>query len=950
MKKNTISFKLSLTYLTIIISAIISGFFCLKSVYYYQELDAEISTKNIPCINLLKEGITVSNEIEYLLNQPVKNKEVTSKNELLTFINTKFYDFSEELAFSEKYCTSENEKSFIKKSNTINKSLIKLVNTAFNNSKTLDVKKLKKLSSQNIKSLKKQLSHKENRQKKIVLLKESVLEQLTYIIYFAILSILVISISSIYFTRKVISLPLERIKKHIYELSNGKINQLKFIDRNDEISNIKKSLNHLIQGLNIKTVFAKNIIENNFESKLKLDSEYDVLGQSLNSMAENMKTYSENIQRISNLQESIFNSTKQAIISTDKEGTIILFNKAAEKMLGYSSEEVVHKTSPAIFHDLEEVGNYAETLTKELGYEVQPGFKVFIEKAIKNGSDSHDWTYIRKDGSKLFVNLITSPVVDVNNEIIAYTGVVTDITQSVKDTNEIELLKKVIDEIAIFSVADHQGRIIEVNNKFLEISGFNRKDLIGQNHSILNSNHHSKEFFIQLWQKIANGEIWNGEIKNKKRDEGFYWVNTTIVPIKDPFTKKFKFISLRFDITQKKEIELELIKEKEQVEKLALAKDEFLSSMSHEIRTPLNGILGFTEILLQDEKINDIQLKQLKAIKTSGDILLVIINDILDIAKVESGNMSIESIPLNIYEHIPIILGTFSTKINEKKINLEFSIEDDIPEIILGDSVRISQIIINLASNAIKFTPEGGEIKLHLSSEVKENKDYLKFTLSDSGIGIPENKLDLIFQPFIQTEEDTARKYGGTGLGLTIVNKIVRLMDGEIKVTSKVNKGSTFTVLIPLIKEENTYEQKELTSKSETVILDQKKTIKKHVLIVEDNSINQLLAQTVLNAIGYTFVTVENGKLAYDIIRTKKEKFDIILMDIMMPVMDGYEASILIRALEDEELRIIPIIALTADVTPTVKEKCKKIGINAYISKPFDSNELNKTIQINLRS
>ena len=175
-------------------------------------------------------------------------------------------------------------------------------------------------------------------------------------------------------------------------------------------------------------------------------------------------------------------------------------------------------------------------------------------------------------------------------------------------------------------------------------------------------------------------------------------------------------------------------------------------------------------------------------------------------------------------------------------------------------------------------------------------------------------------------------------------------MDGEIKVTSKVNKGSTFTVLIPLIKEENTNEQKELTSKSETVILDPKKTIKKHVLLVEDNSINQLLAQTVLNAIGYTFVTVENGKLAYDIIRTKKEKFDIILMDIMMPVMDGYEASKLIRALEDEEQRTIPIIALTADVTPTVKEKCKKIGINAYISKPFDSNELNKTIQINLRS
>jgi signal transduction histidine kinase/ActR/RegA family two-component response regulator len=387
-----------------------------------------------------------------------------------------------------------------------------------------------------------------------------------------------------------------------------------------------------------------------------------------------------------------------------------------------------------------------------------------------------------------------------------------------------------------------------------------------------------------------------------------------------------------------------LIDEKERSDRLAIAKDEFMASMSHEIRTPLNGILGFTDLLIKNPTLDAETKKQLDYIKMSGDILLVIINDILDLAKIESGQITLSKKPFNLPLLTQLIYDTFSNKTIEKKIKFKISIDENVPTNLIGDSIRISQILFNLVSNAVKFTRIKGKIKLKikLTKEV-DGFYYIKMSVKDTGIGIPSDKMDEIFNPFIQVSEDTARKYGGTGLGLAIIKKIITLMDGEIEVESILGIGTKFTVTIPFQKPVNESSiidtiNNEQLAKPRLAVKDRK--IK--VLLAEDNRINQILAQKVLSRLNFVCTTVENGKLAVEAV--KNEDFDIVLMDIMMPVMNGYDATLAIRGLEDDTKRSIPIIALSAIVTGSVSEICISTGIDAYLSKPFDINELYNTI------
>jgi CheY-like chemotaxis protein len=358
--------------------------------------------------------------------------------------------------------------------------------------------------------------------------------------------------------------------------------------------------------------------------------------------------------------------------------------------------------------------------------------------------------------------------------------------------------------------------------------------------------------------------------------------------------------------------------------------------MSHEIRTPLNGILGFTKVLLQNKDLSVEQKKQLDAIKSSGDILLVIINDILDLSKIEAGKLSLEEMPIDLIAITRQAIDTFEVKAEEKKIKIHQKNSADFPSMVLGDSVRISQILLNILSNALKFTPENGLITVESSHQLIENdKLIINLKIQDSGIGIPSDKLDAIFEPFVQTSNDTARKFGGTGLGLSIVKKLVEMMNGSIHVESEIGVGTTFNISIIL-----------------SNYTDFSKNIKEHsdddkfnfniddikILLAEDNHINQLLATTVLQQFGYSVTCAENGKIALEIL--EKETFDIILMDLMMPEMDGYDATLSIRANNN----FIPIIALTADVTAVDIEKCYKVGMNDYVTKPFDPDDLNKKI------
>jgi PAS domain S-box-containing protein len=358
------------------------------------------------------------------------------------------------------------------------------------------------------------------------------------------------------------------------------------------------------------------------------------------------------------------------------------------------------------------------------------------------------------------------------------------------------------------------------------------------------------------------------------------------------------------------------------------AKQQFLSNMSHEIRTPMNAIIGFTKVVLKTD-LSAKQREYLQAIKISGDALIVLINDILDLAKVDSGKMTFEKVPFKLEVSLSAMVHLFDIKCQEKNILLIKEYDKNIPEVLLGDPVRLHQIILNLVSNAVKFTSEG---KVVVSVKlVEENNDnvIIEFAVSDTGIGILDSKLSTIFENFQQASSGTSRLYGGTGLGLAIVKQLVEGQNGTIKVQSIFNVGSVFSFQLSFQK---TNLDADLLVEIEEVT-DEVQNI--NVLVVEDIALNQLLMRTLLDDFGFGCDIASNGQIAID--KMSKSHYDIILMDLQMPVMNGFEATKYIRNTLKSN---IPIIALTADVTTADLSKCNAVGMNDYIAKPVNERLL----------
>jgi len=366
------------------------------------------------------------------------------------------------------------------------------------------------------------------------------------------------------------------------------------------------------------------------------------------------------------------------------------------------------------------------------------------------------------------------------------------------------------------------------------------------------------------------------------------------------------------------------------------ARQEFFAALSHEIRTPLNGIIGFTNVLLKEELTLN-QKKYLESIKQSGDILQVLINDILDFLKIESDKINIEIIELKLAELINSVLGSFEIRLKEKELVLNKSYDEQIPFILSGDPVRISQILFNLIGNSIKFTPNGGQINVSIGLQLyDEEKANIEIIVSDTGIGVPPEKLESIFEPFVQSSSDTTRNYGGTGLGLSIVKRLVNMMDGTISVKSKLKEGTTFTIILPLKKTTATEISKKVES---TISADEPKRIGKlKVLLAEDSKLNQLLVKIILDGFGFETDIADNGKIVIQLLA--ENNYDIILMDLQMPEMDGYQTTQYIRSEMKSTKSTIPIIALTANISEIDMDKCKTIGMDDYISKPFNEVDL----------
>ena len=372
-----------------------------------------------------------------------------------------------------------------------------------------------------------------------------------------------------------------------------------------------------------------------------------------------------------------------------------------------------------------------------------------------------------------------------------------------------------------------------------------------------------------------------------------------------------------------------------EIKKSNQMKEIFLANTSHEIRTPLNAIIGFTNLLLKMNP-DEYQLNYLNNIKNSGNNLLFIINDILDLSKIEAGKMDLESTGFDVRDMVSKIVSTLSVKRDDKDININVDIDARVPEVVVGDPYRITQVLTNLVNNSIKFTGAYCQIDIVVRLERIVNDDVeLVFKVSDNGIGIPKDKCEEIFQSFTQANKDTTRKYGGTGLGLSITKQLVEMYHGHISVESEEGKGSTFTFNLILKMADSTESANVTPSAAEPVATDRRISI----LLVEDNEINQQLATDTIKAWNSnTQIDIAgNGQIAVE--KVKNNDYGLILMDIQMPVMDGNAAAKIIRQLDPPKNQI-PIIAMTAHAFKEERERCFSNGMNDYVMKPFDSDDL----------
>ncbi len=410
---------------------------------------------------------------------------------------------------------------------------------------------------------------------------------------------------------------------------------------------------------------------------------------------------------------------------------------------------------------------------------------------------------------------------------------------------------------------------------------------------------------------------------------------TTFNPIKTDDSKQILGVSIfSQDITQEKNNEIGLIEAKKEADSSASAKSQFLSNMSHEIRTPMNAIIGLTNVLL-DTELSESQKENLNVLKFSADNLLVIINDILDLSKIESGKLTFETINFNLGRIIEQVAKTFSFQVKGKSVKIIGDVEESIPEQLIGDPYRLTQMLNNLVSNAVKFTEKGVvTISAEFVENIDENQALIEFKVSDTGIGIPKGKLNSIFDSFTQAYTDTTRKFGGTGLGLAITKQLVEVQGGIINVDSELNKGTTFTFTIPFAIG-NTKKQKTLENKkmSEEVLAGL------NIAVAEDNKANQLVIRQVLSRWKINVILLDNGKEAVEYL--EKETPDLLFMDLQMPEMNGFDAIKVIRDKNSKVLKHdLPVLALTADVFPETRDRIYSSGMNDYLLKPFDIEKL----------
>jgi len=493
--------------------------------------------------------------------------------------------------------------------------------------------------------------------------------------------------------------------------------------------------------------------------------------------------------------------------------------------------------------------------------------------------------------------------------------------------------KEALDQSALVSETDLHGRITYANKMFCKVSQYSKDELMGQSHKIVNSGYHDKEFWKIFWSDLRENRSWSGEICNKAKDGTFYWVNAFVTAILNSDNKLVGYSAIRVDITDKK-----IAEEKER--KALAIRAEFLANMSHEIRTPMNGVLGMLD-LLSDTTLDNEQNNMLNSVISCGNELMTILNDVLDLSKIESGKLELEFRSFDLRGCLDELTYLNSSQCAEKNIDLSVSVDKQLPKYLIGDVTRIKQIMQNYISNALKFTPKKGQININLTCEDFFNKTYkVKFSVKDTGIGISAgHQLDL-FKAFTQADSSITRKYGGTGLGLSISSNLVRIMNGTFSVESELGKGSTFNFTLSLKKCDKEPE-------NESIVEEIDKEIKHHkILVVDDNIVNQKIASKMLEKIGFNCDIVNDGLEAVKAVElAMNDPYTIIFMDLHMPNMDGLEATKIILDKMKNKDRKSHIVAMTANAFKEERDVCFDAGMSDFISKPVKKMDFYRVLK-----
>ena len=649
------------------------------------------------------------------------------------------------------------------------------------------------------------------------------------------------------------------------------------------------------------------------------------------------------------LQRAIFNSANFSSIATDAKGVIQIFNVGAERMLGYTAAEVMNKITPADISDPEEVIARAKTLSIELATPITPGFEALVFKASREIEDIYELTYIRKDGSRFPAVVSVTALRDAQDAIIGYLLIGTDNTaRKLVEAEQKKLDQRLRDQqfytrsliesnIDALMTTDPSGIITDVNKQMEALTGCTRDELIGAPFKSYFTDPERAEAGIKL--VLSQKKVTDYELTACARDGKQTVVSYNATTFYDRGRTLQGVFAAARDVTERKRVEAELQQAKAMAETASETKSDFLASMSHEIRTPLNAIIGIADLLAKTS-LSPEQDKYVQIFRRAGDNLLNLINDILDLSKVEASQLELERTGFSLSDLLEKVREMVAVRAQEKGLDLVCEIEPNVPNDLVGDPTRLRQVLLNLLGNAIKFT-ESGEVALRVASDAGSSvPGVLQFTVSDTGIGIPGEKLSAVFERFTQADSSTTRRYGGSGLGLTISKRLVELMGGCIRVESGVGKGSVFSFTVPL---------EIWAGPARRAIVpigtDPEPVLPAlQILLVEDSPDNRTITVAYLKDTPYRVEIAENGAVAYT--KFTAGHFDLVLMDRQMPVMDGLTATRAIREWERANRRLpTPIVALTASALKGDQEQCMAAGCTAYLTKPIKQEVLLQAIR-----